>query len=292
MLNLETYPQALPDVLKLAESYFKESSDYSKYPGFSYSLDAFEDWLNYEYNKALSSTKKDYWLDSGELWNGLNVGRFSQELVLVRLLQNAPFALLDGVWLTNILPCGPSNQVECMLFRIRMDEGGNGIFEQHHPNLYDRTIKNLGIDLAPVESRAFIENSNLMDFAFEEPVFQLAVGMFPRRFFPELLGMTLYLEWGETPVSLQLAKCLEGRNINPFYYTVHKKVDNIKDGHGFIAKKAVELYLQMILDREGEEQVPLYWQRIWQGYHTWEKLGIAFEQNTQTHLAALKDLLD
>lgn len=77
---------------------------------------------------------KDHWLDSGELMDGRYVGRFSAQAVLERFIQYAPTNLLDGVWLGNILPIGPCTEIEAMLFRIRMDEGGNGKFEQNQMN--------------------------------------------------------------------------------------------------------------------------------------------------------------
>ena len=50
--------------------------------------------------------------------------------------------------------------------------------------------------------------------------------MFPQEFFPELLGMTLYLEWEATPTLTPTVRMLRGRKINPHFYSLHVAIDN------------------------------------------------------------------
>ena len=116
------------------------------------------------------------------------------------------------------------------------------------------------------------------------PVLQLAVAKYSRLFLPQILGMTLWFEWNSTPASLAIAKCLRGRGIDDTYYKIHQCVDNPDRGHGFIARKAVKIYLEELQDNN--QLVENYWRQIWQGYYTWDELNIAFEKDLQHYLLA------
>lgn len=252
----------------------------------NYSLDLFDDWLKKKYEQCSTQMNQDHWLDSGKLMDGKKVGKFSDLAVLERIIQYAPTNLLDGIWLSNVLPVGPCSQVEAILFRIRMDEAGNGVFEENHPNLYLKLLNSIGEKLPSVFTKDFSENKKFLDCSFEESIFQMCVGLFPRDFLPELLGMTLFMEWTATPASLQIAKCLKKRNIESQYYWVHAQIDNIKNGHGFLAKEAIKLHLKRI-EECNTKQVQNHWRRIWNGYHTWESINLKFEQILQNKLAIL-----
>jgi hypothetical protein len=182
------------------------------------------------------------------------------------------------------MPCGTATQVEAILFQIRYEEGGSGNIDENHPNLYSKLLKSQGIQIPTVYSRDFSEDHRFLDFAFEQPVFQIAVGLHPQQFLPELLGMTLWFEWNSTPASYQFAKCLRGRGIDDTYYRIHQRVDNPDRGHGFLARRAVEIFLEDV-QQKGDD-VQAYWKRIWQGYYTWDNLNISFEEGLQKHLVA------
>jgi hypothetical protein len=249
----------------------------------NYSLDLFDDWLEKKYDLCSTQMNQDHWLDSGKLMDGRKVGNFSDLAVLERIVQYAPTNLLDGIWLSNILPVGPCSQVEAILFKIRMDEGGNGIFEKNHPNLYQNLLNSVGKKIPSVYTKDFSKNKIFLDCSFEESIFQMCVGMFPKDFLPELLGMTLFMEWTATPASLQIARCLKKRNIESQYYWVHAQIDNVINGHGFLAKEAIKLHLKQIKE-DSVEQVQIHWRRIWNGYHIWERINLEFEQNLQDKL--------
>lgn len=286
LVNRDKYPDSTLWAFDIALDYLnQERND----PSFDYSPKTFNEWLQKKYNECLETTRKDYWLDSGKLMDGTNVGQFSDQAVLERLVQYAPTNLLDGIWLTNVLFAGPCTEVEAILFQIRMDEVGKGKFEQNHANLYDQLLTSRNIKLPPVTSLEFSDDQRFIESAFNDSVFQMSVGLFPRHFLPELLGMTLFMEWTATPASYQLAKCLKRRNIDNKYYTVHAQVDNIKSGHGFLAKKSVKLYLEQIWDTEGEDIMQAHWRRIWNAYHTWENIILRFESDLQTHLMVFDD---
>jgi hypothetical protein len=143
---------------------------------------------------------------------------------------------------------------------------------QNHANVYDALLRSVNIYLPPIQSSEFIE-SNFLPGAFTGAVFELSVGRFLKEYFPELLGMTLYLEWEATPTLISAENLLAGRNINPLFYRLHVAIDNIKAGHGFLAKDAIKLYLASIQDAGGESALQAHWKRVWNGYVTWATLG-------------------
>ena len=133
-------------------------------------------------------------------------------------------------------------------------------------------LRSLNIYLPPVRSRSFIEQ-DFVPSAFESPVFQFSIGMFPNRFLPELLGMTLFVEWEATPTMHAIAQMMAARHIDPQYYRMHAAIDNINVGHGAMAKEAIQLYLHHKLIEGGDVCVQQHWQRIWRGYVAWATLG-------------------
>jgi hypothetical protein len=214
----------------------------------------------------------EHWLDTGDVNPQLQVGRFSDAAVVENLKQKAPFNLVDGAWLQNILKSGPCSEVQANLFSIWADEAGNGKTELNHCNVYDALLRTVNIYLPPVTSREFIEG-DLLPSGFENAVFQMSVGLSPQEFLPELLGMTLYLEWEATPTLTPTARMLEGRRINPHFYRLHVAIDNIASGHGALAKQAIKLYLDDLREKGGDAAVQSHWQRIWNGYVTWATTG-------------------
>src|SRR5262249_939865 len=103
--------------------------------------------------------------------------------------------------------------------------------------------------------------------------FQLCVGLFPEKFFPELIGMTLYLEWEATPTLTPTVRMLRGRGINPFFFQLHVAIDNISECHGALAKEVIKSFLQKAEEEGGNAEVQVLWQRIWNGYVTWATVG-------------------
>jgi Iron-containing redox enzyme len=91
--------------------------------------------------------------------------------------------------------------------------------------------------------------------------------------FPELLGMTLYLEYEATPTLTPIVRMLRGRRIDPLFYQLHVAIDNISKGHGAIALQAVKTFLNEQRQQGGEEEVQENWARIWNGYVGWKTIG-------------------
>lgn len=290
LTNIEQHPNFIIKAKELA-SWFFARADYEAdphYEPFNYSHEAFDDRMKAIYDAFLEKIDEDTRMDSGEItWPVVVrregdkeitknikfiVGAFSDKVVKERLRQRAPFNLVDGAWLQRIQSAGPVDEVRSHLFAIWDDEAGNGRADQNHCNVYDTLLRSLNIYMPPITSRKFVEQ-DLLPSAFIQPVFQLSVSLFPDEFFPELLGMTLYLEWEATPTLTPLVRHYRRRHIDPHFYALHVAIDNITAGHGFLAKEAIKLYLQQVEDEAGTDGVRIAWQRIWSGYVTWATAG-------------------
>jgi len=289
LTNIEQHPDFLPKAKELARNFFA-GADYSDemYRPFPYSPEAFDQRLAAIYDNYVAAMNNPSRMDSGIIqWPvvvrkdgdreitktiSFNVGRFSDRAVKERLRQRAPFNLVDGAWLQRIQSAGPADTVRTHLFSVWADEAGNGRTEQNHCNVYDALLRSLNIYMPPITSRSFIEQP-LLPAAFIQPVFQFVVGLFPDEFFPELLGMTLYLEWEASPTLTPTVRHYRGRGIDPHFYSLHVAIDNITAGHGFLAKEAIKLYLQRAEDEAGSDGVQEAWRRIWSGYVTWATAG-------------------
>jgi hypothetical protein len=187
-----------------------------------------------------------------------------REGVVERIRQLTPFNLLDGSWLRNIHHLGQMDDVNAALFSILKEELGEGIPAWNHANIYLDLCHSVGLNPPPVASTAFIaEDQGFLDAAFESPTFQLGLSEFTREYYPELIGMTLYLEW--TVVTLhRAAALLEAHNIDARFYRMHIGIDNAANGHGAQVLRAVQIYLQQIRSAGGNVQEE--WDRIWNGY--------------------------
>jgi hypothetical protein len=291
LTNIERNPEFVPKAKELALQFFA-GADFDadpSYAPFRYTVAAFDRRMQDIYDGFVRDMNDPSWMDSGKIQHPVVVryegdtaitkaldfdlgGAFSDRVVKERIRQGAPFNLVDGAWLQRIQSAGPADSIREHLFSIWDDEAGNGRTEQNHCNVYDTLLRSVNIYMPPITAKAFIEQ-DFLPSAFIQPVFQLAVGLFPDQFFPELLGMTLYLEWEATPTLTPTVRMLQGRRINPHFYSLHVAIDNITAGHGALAKEAIKLYLQKIEDEGGDIAVQETWERIWRGYVTWATAG-------------------
>ena len=287
-LNRDFAPKALELALQMLDD-AKFSAD-PKFAPIRYTPEAFDAHLDKIYADFVDNImyKPVPWESGNIKWDAavdydeddqpvrkerlFHVGQFSDRALAERFRQFAPLNLTDGAWLQNILAAGPVDGVKSRLFAIWCDEAGNGRPELNHSNVYDALLRSLNIYMPPVTSRAFVEQ-DLVRSSFESSVFQLCVGLFPRRFLPELLGMTLFVEWEATPTMQAIAKMMADRRIDPQYYRMHAAIDNINVGHGALAKEAIKLYLHAKHEEGGDAIVQEHWQRIWRGYVAWSTLG-------------------
>jgi hypothetical protein len=281
MLNIESYPDFLPMARALTEKFLAAARALQASPQcpndlrpFTYSTRVLRSRLEQIYTQAAQSADSFSIADSS----------LTRESVIERLVQMAPFNQLDGAWLRNIGRVGPIDEVRALLFRIWMDEVGDGDPKLNHANVYTDLLHKVEVYLEPVQSRAYVENETLVDSAFTSPLFQLVISEFSDDYFPEILGMTLYLEWPVVAVKSQVA-AMEAFGIDPLFYSLHIGIDNPTSGHGAMARRALELYLDEIRASSGDQAVQDAWSRIWDGYVAFAStggLGEDFRRRVQT----------
>jgi len=190
----------------------------------------------------------------------------TREDVIERIRQLTPFNFLDGSWLRNIHRVGPVDEVNAILFTILKEELGDGVASQNHANIYQDLCHSFGFYPPPIQSIAFARDPAFLDCAFDSPTFQLGISEFSRRYYPEIIGMSLWLEW--TVMELhRIASIVEKiANLSSHFYRMHIAIDNAASGHGAEIIRAVKLYLQQVRVEGGEAAVQQHWKRIWDGY--------------------------
>jgi hypothetical protein len=275
--NIESFPEFRETARQLARVYLA-NADYTQpfHSKFEYSEDRLDERMKSIYDAYVNNDMyKVHTYDNPIVEHSgkkFRVGKASDKVVVDNLIQKAPFNFIDGVWLQGIMTARPSDEVVNKLFDIWADEAGNGETAQNHPNVYDSLLRSKGVYLPPISSRKFIEYP-FTPGCWRTAVFQLCVGLFPHEFFPELLGMTLYLEYEATPTLTPIVRMLRGRRIDPLFYQLHVAIDNISKGHGAIVLQAVKTFLNEQRQQGGEEEVQENWNRIWNGYVGWKTIG-------------------
>jgi hypothetical protein len=269
MLNIESYPDFLPTARELAERFLAEARALQASPQcpddlrpFTYSTRVLRSRLEQIYTTAAQSADA-FSLASSQL---------TRDMLFERLVQMAPFNQVDGAWLRNIGKLGPIDEVHALLFHVWMDELGNGDPKLNHSNIYTDLLHSVGVTLEPVASRAYIENERIVDSAFTSPLFQLVIAEFSEDYLPEILGMTLYLEWAVVGVKPQVA-VMESLGVDPLFYSLHIGIDNPTTGHGAMARRAVELYLDEVRASSGDQAMQEIWGRVWDGYVAFATTG-------------------
>ena len=288
LMNIASYTEYLPQVRRLVDEFLKQAQINQTdpevgqgYSPFPYSREALVARLQQVYNQYVTS-------NSTTLANALV--NSTREQQIYQILQMAPFNQLDGTWIRGAAPPGTVDEVRNLLFTIYMDEMGDGLDHQNHSNVYTDLLQGLSIYLYDIRSRDYAYDPRFLDSAFVEPVFLLGISQFTEEYLPEILGMTLYLEWGS--IGLQgPVEVLEAFGIDPAYYRLHVGIDNAASGHGALARQAVELYLDQIRESAGDEAMQAMWKRIWNGYVAFATLG-TLGNDIQTHFNQPADLED
>ncbi|WP_189304528.1 LodA/GoxA family CTQ-dependent oxidase [Streptomyces cinerochromogenes] len=252
--------QYAQDVLKHAASNPRVQPSYRP---FRYSAEAFKSRLELIYSDLVQA---------GENANPARSIYRSRQDVVERIRQLAPFNLMDGAWLRNVTKPGPISEVHSLLFAIWTDEQGNGNPALNHANLYTDLLHSVGLYLPPVDSYEFAMLPEMLDSAYTAAAFELAISQHSEEFFPEILGMTLWLEW-EVLGLKPTVRLFEYYGINPQFYTMHIGIDNATNGHGAKARDAVVQYLEGIYEDGGDAAVQQQWQRIWNGYVAFATVG-------------------
>jgi len=293
--NIDEHPDFLPKAKELAQQFLDRAWEMQTLPNFPdtdrffpYSEEAFEARLDQIYQELVAEVE-DYDPATDPIFK-------TREAVHYRILQMAPFNQNDGAWLHSFTPAGPLNEVDALQFGIWMDEAGDGNVSQSHCNVYTDLLHQQGIYLSSPRSRDYAMDPRFLDSAFTVPVMELALARFPQHFYPELLGFSLQLEW--TVVSLKpTIKLLDYYGIDSRFYELHVGIDNAVSGHGAMAKRAVKLYLDRILEQGGEKAMQDAWRRIWTGFIAFDQTGTLFQDmaqqlaQPQSSAAAVADII-
>jgi hypothetical protein len=196
----------------------------------------------------------------------------SRDDMIAGFVQNAPFNQNDGAWLRFVANAGPTDKVRGLLFDVWSDEYGNGDPALHHGNLYTTFLRSLNIVLPDITSREYADYNAFTDDLFPATVLELAISQNSDRYFPEILGMTLMLEW-EVLSLVPGVKRYDYHGFNSQFWRMHVGIDNAVDGHGAKAREATALYLDNVLKESGLEAMQREWKRIWTGFVAFATAG-------------------
>ena len=192
----------------------------------------------------------------------------SREDVIDSSVQLCPTVLIDGAWLQrfgNVALC--QTAVGARLFRIYLDEVGNGYSRENHPNIYRELMRDMGVEIPAFGSIEFCRWPGFKDSAFLVPTFWLCISQYPRHFLPELLGLNLAMELsGVGGTYRSVSDALRHYGYSSTFVDLHNTVDNISTGHTAIALEAIQIHLDEMLERGGLDEVQRYWRRVWTGY--------------------------
>lgn len=202
------------------------------------------------------------------------------------ILQLAPTILVDGCWLAGIATAAENlDTINRHLLKIYADELGNGRPKRNHPNVYRRLLDDLGIGLPPFASEAFANDPRFLDAAFDLPVYLLAIGQDPRRYFPELLGLNLAIELSGLGAGyMRLIDLLRDHGIDPAIIQLHLSIDNLASGHAARARDAVMIYMDEMERKGGAEVSRQVWRRIWTGYLSLYTAGLSLAWRLRSQL--------
>lgn len=279
LMNIEANPDFLARAKEIGAIYFRLAREFDEeviptdpelqsYRFFSYDSASFTARMEeiYEAEKR-----------SGEAYDPVDPTGFERIFntparVIERIRQLAPFNQLDGSWLERIAKAGPIDDVQSALFEIWSDEIGAGDPAKNHANIYTDLMHEAGIYLPPLNSRAYAFHPDLWEGSFSSAAYQSSAALFPETFYPELLGMTLYLEW-EAVYLPAMVKLYDYYGYSSLFYRLHVAIDNPVNGHGARARDAVVRYLNDIRARGGETEMQEHWRRIWDGYLAFKFIG-------------------
>jgi hypothetical protein len=262
--NIDNFPGLLPKVREYVDGWLQLSADYGDAEGtpeqqkyFVYTPQVFEDRMMDIYNSLVENFSL-YDPATDPIYT-------SRKDCIQRVISLAPFNLTDGGWLRHIDKAGPTDQVQSFLSSIFQDERGNGDPSMNHCNIYLDLCHSVGFYPKPVDSEAFAQDPIFMDSGFTVPAFELAISQFTESYYPEILGMTLQLEWEviELKSTIELFRYY---GLNTHFYVMHVGIDNAVNGHGRRAIDAIKLYLDGEIQLGGEKAVQEKFRRIWTGF--------------------------
>lgn len=290
LMNIASYPDFSAHARKMVDGFLAQAHQNALDPQTA-SVQASSGWSYFKYTPEAFDARMEniyaqYVLSNAEAAGGSGgfLASSNYEQQKYRMLQMAPFNQLDGAWIRGAAPAGTVDEVRNLLFHIYMDELGDAVDAHNHANVYTDLLHSLNIYLPDISSYEYAHDPRFLDSAFVEPVFLLAISTFTEQYLPEILGMTLYLEWSSVGLA-GIVEALEGAGIDPAYFRLHVGIDNASAGHGAMAKQAIQLYLDSVRKQGGDEAMQQAFERIWTGYVAFGTLG-SLGQDIVDHFAS------
>jgi hypothetical protein len=278
LMNIQDYPDFIPFAEQLANAILQSAQRLIDETGI-FDSDHPESFVDYSRDTFAAKLEEIYEILRSQAATALGWRTTrNREDWIRRMLDTAPFNQTDGAWLRYIANAGPSDAIGGLLFQVWSDEVGNGDPSLHHGNLFTTLLSSLGTNVPPVSSRAYADSPLFDESAFIGSVFQLAISLHSEEFFPELLGMTLFLEWEV----LSLVPGIKGREyigLDAQFWRMHVGIDNASEGHGAKARQAVERYLDRVLKESGDAAMQAEWKRIWRGFVAFATAGYEYFGN-------------
>jgi hypothetical protein len=272
LMNIESHPDVVTEARAFADYWLAWAEKASNDPKETPSDQLFFPYSEQAFQARIDAIYQDFVDDAAQSDPALDPLIKNRADMITRIIQFAPFNLTDGCWLRNVGQTGPIDEVRSLLFSVFMDEMGDGDISKNHCNIYQDLCHSVGYYPAALDSSAFASDPQMLQSAFTLPAFQLAISQFSETYYPEILGMTLNLEW--SVVDLKPTRDLaEYFGIDPHFYVMHIGIDNAVNGHGQRASAAIQLYLQNVRSLGGESEVARMWRRIWNGYFAFGNVG-------------------
>lgn len=269
LVNADLFPDVLPTARAKVRYSLQACRWFNPLPFKYYSHQQFDHYIDTIYQQEVST----YQPLQGK-------PKISREAYVWGLEQIAPMILIDGCWLQNSLALKNLNPEICeILFNIYCDEIGNGRLAQNHPHIFQQLLESLSIQVPPVYSEAFAKYPGFINSAFDLPVYMLSLSSFSVEFLPELLGLNMAIELSGLGKSyMSLVDDWNYWGIDPSIANIHISIDNAASGHTFLAKKAIKIYMDEVLNNTANRLVvDRHWRRIYSGYASLRFVGRRFK---------------
>jgi hypothetical protein len=269
LVNADLFPAVMPVAKFKAGRLLKLSALFSSLPFKNYSHQKLDDFIQNIYQTEIAS----YQPLKGK-------PGISKQAYIWGIKQIAPLILIDGCWLQNCYKLQNSHaEIYQILFSIYADEIGNGQQQQNHCYIFQQLLNSLSIKVPPTCSKQFINYSGFINSAFDLPSYILALSLHSELFLAELLGLNMAIELsGLGKAYQQLVDEWNYWGIDTKIADLHISIDNYSSGHTFLAKKAIQIYMDDLLKRTADNNiVDKHWQRIYSGYASLAFVGKRFK---------------
>ncbi|MFK5947804.1 MAG: iron-containing redox enzyme family protein [Methylococcales bacterium] len=269
LLNADLFPDVLPVAKVKVGRLLKFTSLFNPLPFKYYSHQQLDDFIQNIYQTEIANYQPLKGKPS-----------ISKQAYIWGIKQIAPMILIDGCWLQNCHRLQKSHaEIYQILFSIYADEIGNGQQQQNHCYIFQQLLNSLAIKVPPVFSKEFINSPGFINSAFDLPSYMLALSLHSELFLAELLGLNMAIELSGLGKSYQqLVDEWNYWGINTTIADLHISIDNYSSGHTFLAKKAIQLYMDDLLKRTADSNIlDKHWQRIYRGYASLGFVGKRFK---------------